>query len=83
MSLLASKEEFDYKMGICKQCSYYNSALKLCNKCNCFLPAKLRLPRAECPMHKWDPDRYRLQIVIDHNPHEYKHANQCTESYIS
>jgi len=23
-----------------------------------------------------------LQIIIDHNPHEYKHEDYCSESYI-
>lgn len=36
---------------ICKECPYFNK-LK-CQKCGCFMKAKVLIPRAKCPIGKW------------------------------
>jgi len=38
---------------ICKQCENFNSTIKVCELCGCFMPAKAFLPGTECPIGKW------------------------------
>ena len=42
------------RIKICKSCEHLN-ALSICNKCKCFMPAKVRLMQASCPLLKWMP----------------------------
>ena len=37
---------------ICKQCEFKTVA-HTCKKCGCFMPAKVRINRARCPIGKW------------------------------
>ena len=54
---------------ICKICDEFNSAVKLCKKCNCFMPAKITIARARCPLGKWgastveptEPNSYEVE----------------------
>lgn len=48
-------------MNICLQCANYNSSTKICGKCWCFMPMKVKLAPACCPEHKW------LHHTIEHN----------------
>lgn len=41
------------KYEICKQCSSFNSNLKTCKECGCFMPAKTKVPKTTCPIGKW------------------------------
>ena len=41
------------RMEICEQCDRYNSKLKLCKECGCFMPAKTMLTGSPCPLEKW------------------------------
>lgn len=38
---------------ICKKCELYSPALRVCNTCHCFMPVKVRLKNAYCPVGKW------------------------------
>ena len=38
---------------ICIQCENFNSTIKTCKLCNCFMPVKAALPGTECPIGKW------------------------------
>ena len=43
-----SKTRYD----ICKSCDKFTE-LKFCQVCSCFMPLKVRFPKAECPEGKW------------------------------
>ena len=40
------------RMDICKQCPQL-SDLKICKKCKCVMPLKVKLVQAKCPLGKW------------------------------
>ena len=40
------------RMDICKQCQYLND-LKICKKCKCVMPLKVKLIQAKCPIGRW------------------------------
>lgn len=44
-----AKERYE----ICKSCDEFTYALRVCSKCNCFMPVKTKMPWAKCPIGKW------------------------------
>ena len=40
------------RIEICKSCPELNS-LNFCKQCGCFMPVKVRIKSAECPLKKW------------------------------
>jgi len=47
-SNLTAKSKYD----LCKQCDYLNE-FKFCKQCGCFMPLKVFVPGATCPINKW------------------------------
>ena len=43
------------RLDICKQCQYF-TGLEQCALCGCFMPAKVMLPHASCPVGKWEAE---------------------------
>lgn len=41
------------RIDICNQCDAQNKTLKVCTACGCFLPAKVKVANASCPMELW------------------------------
>tara|TARA_Y100000310_G_C20495772_1_gene721452 strand:- start:54 stop:305 length:252 start_codon:yes stop_codon:yes gene_type:complete len=41
------------RMTVCKECDRYNSKVKFCKECNCFMPAKTLWTGMVCPLDKW------------------------------
>lgn len=41
------------RVDLCNSCEHL-SAMKTCNKCNCFMPAKTWIKFAKCPIDKWN-----------------------------
>ena len=41
------------RMEICLICERYDSKLKQCKECSCFMPAKTILIAMKCPLDKW------------------------------
>lgn len=41
-----------YRIETCKNCDRLNT-LKFCKECGCFMPAKVRIKSASCPIGKW------------------------------
>ena len=41
------------RMEICFECERYNSKLKYCKECGCFMPAKTIFKDVKCPLGKW------------------------------
>ena len=42
------------RMTVCKECDRYNSKVKFCKECNCFMPAKTLWTGMVCPLDKWE-----------------------------
>jgi len=40
------------RLEVCKRCPAFTS-LQTCNKCGCFMPAKVQLAGATCPQKRW------------------------------
>lgn len=53
MELLADKEKIKERALICKNCENLISVIHVCKECNCFMPAKMTLSKATCPLNKW------------------------------
>ena len=41
------------RLDICKSCEYLFKKTNTCKKCGCFMEAKTKLKKAECPIGKW------------------------------
>ena len=41
------------RLAICKECPELLPTGN-CKKCGCFMSAKVKLPNASCPLHKWE-----------------------------
>lgn len=46
--------EIDYtkRYDACKKCVFF-TAKKLCLKCHCFMPIKIKIKNSKCPLGKW------------------------------
>lgn len=53
MSEEKREKNSDKRYEICQSCDTFNSFLKTCRKCGCFLPAKVKLASSKCPKGKW------------------------------
>ena len=58
--LFVTQEEYQTRYKICRSCERFNSTLKLCTECSCFMPMKCKLSEAECPDNKWATSSNRL-----------------------
>lgn len=47
------KETVNNRRKICDGCEVRNTAVDMCTACGCYLPAKLKLKLAECPLDRW------------------------------
>lgn len=41
------------KLEVCKQCANYNNETHRCSVCKCYMPIKVHVPFASCPIDKW------------------------------
>lgn len=46
-------EVSDQRFEICKSCPELIMLSKQCKKCGCFMSAKTKLAKADCPLGKW------------------------------
>jgi len=47
------KPEAQARYDICKACEFFRPSLATCEKCGCFMKAKVKLASAKCPEGKW------------------------------
>lgn len=40
------------RMAVCVRCPLF-TAMKTCNACGCFMPAKVQIDAATCPQKRW------------------------------
>lgn len=48
-----SEEKQKERLKHCEQCEEHIKLTDMCGKCKCYLPWKIPLPLAICPLHKW------------------------------
>lgn len=48
-----TSENSSERYKICEACDRFNSTLKICKECGCFMPAKVMIPIVSCPLGKW------------------------------
>lgn len=53
---IRSKEIINNRMLLCTSCEFFLPT-KQCSKCLCFMPAKVHLSNADCPIGKWGKER--------------------------
>ena len=51
--MIASNEEQQTRYEICKACLFYMKTSKMCMKCACIVPIKVKWKQAQCPEGKW------------------------------
>lgn len=51
MNIMSKKATERYT--VCQSCEQFRPKLKICGECNCFLPGKVHLEFASCPLQKW------------------------------
>jgi hypothetical protein len=49
----SEKELAEQRLSICHQCPRFGEATKHCKECGCFMPLKVKLKDAKCPLGKW------------------------------
>lgn len=60
------------RIKLCQECPDLNK-LRMCKHCGCFMPAKVRLKSASCPIGKWGPvDPPKEQITYTPPHIEFK-----------
>jgi hypothetical protein len=50
---IASEEDSNERLDICKQCPELIQTINQCKKCGCFMNIKTKLEAARCPIGKW------------------------------
>ena len=53
------------RLSICKVCPEYISLSHQCKKCGCIMNAKVKLPNASCPLHKWEAVQMSMSSEIE------------------
>lgn len=59
--MFVSKALATSRYAQCKECTEF-TALKTCKQCNCFMPVKVALVFAFCPLRKWGPGERDISI---------------------
>ena len=59
--MFSSKEQAKKRYEICKSCEDF-SPIKTCKKCGCFMPAKVRIANASCPVRKWEESTIDIHV---------------------
>lgn len=52
MQIFVTDQIRDQRAEICKPCEKL-TFINTCSICNCYMPAKVKLPAASCPDNKW------------------------------
>lgn len=48
-----SEQVKQQRLDICKSCVEYNSAMRTCRQCGCYMPAKAMFAAIACPINNW------------------------------
>lgn len=47
------RESVSQRLALCEACENFNAERRTCKKCGCYMPAKVYLITASCPIGKW------------------------------
>lgn len=50
---LSSLSTVKSRRSICAVCPAKNNTLNTCTACGCYIPAKIRIAKADCPLSQW------------------------------
>lgn len=52
-----SNEQIEERLSICRACEMFNHKTQQCTLCTCYMPVKVHLSTASCPLKppKWGP----------------------------
>ena len=53
--IIRDQSVIDKRLELCKGCEFF-LITKQCSKCGCYMPGKVTLSNAECPIGKWSQD---------------------------
>ena len=53
MLLFVNLDTAKQRYATCKSCEHFEDLIKTCNRCNCFMIAKVTFSSAHCPENKW------------------------------
>lgn len=48
-----SEDESQSRLDMCNDCDSLIKLTKQCKECGCFMPLKVKLKNARCPLSKW------------------------------
>jgi len=66
LNFFLSEERQQVRREICDNCEHKIKITNICGKCGCFLPAKITLAPANCPMGLWPTEKVDIPgLVID------------------
>lgn len=51
---IADDETILERINTCGSCEIRNALTNICTACGCFIPAKARLKKSECPLDLWE-----------------------------
>jgi len=63
MSLLASPETVEERLGHCSGCEH--NKLGVCKRCGCVIQAKTRLKNQKCPIGLWNIESQGIKGLLD------------------
>jgi len=52
-SVFVGEFEQQRRYDMCQVCEHFSHAKKRCQKCGCFMSAKVKFKSASCPVNKW------------------------------
>jgi hypothetical protein len=52
-TVFVSEEISNKRFSICVECPELIQLTKTCKKCGCFMSAKTKIEKAQCPLNKW------------------------------
>jgi len=66
------------RLSVCYECNEFNTKIKTCKKCHCYMPAKTMFALASCPENKWTTNEPGNELVnqIDQAILEYWDKDQ-------
>ena len=64
--IIAKESVSTERYNICLECDNLRKTIKICKLCGCFMPAKTKLPWAECPDDppKWNKVSKEDTVVV-------------------
>jgi len=68
-----SEERQQVRRKICDNCEHRIKITNICGRCGCFLPAKITLAPANCPMGLWPAETVEIpgfQIEVPGNTNQ-------------